>query len=93
MLGKYEQAHNYYQKILNEDPTSQDFLNAAHTEWAMRNLKFAADYYEKAVIEEQGNIDSFKEMFDADIPYLLAAGIDKADIPLMFDQVLYQMEH
>jgi len=93
LLGKYEQAHNYYQKILNEDPTSQDFLNAAHTEWAMRNLKFAANYYEKAVIEEQGDIYSFKEMFDADIPYLLAAGIDKADIPLMFDQVLYQMEH
>ena len=93
LLGKFEQAHNYYQKILSEEPTEQDYLNAAHTEWAMHNIKGAVELYEKVVKEEMGDINPFKEMFDSDRPYLLAVGIDNDDIPLMFDQVIYYVDH
>ena len=93
LLGKFEQAHNYYQKILSEEPTEQDYLNAAHTEWAMHNIKGAVELYEKVVKEEMGDINPFKEMFDSDKPYLLAVGIDNDDIPLMFDQVIYYVDH
>ena len=40
-LGKYDQARNYYKKILDNQPHAQDLLNAGHTEWALQNIKGA----------------------------------------------------
>ena len=59
----------------------------------MHNIKGAVELYEKVVKEEMGDINPFKEMFDSDRPYLLAVGIDNDDIPLMFDQVIYYVDH
>ncbi len=36
LTGKYDQARNYYKKILDNQPHAQDLLNAGHTEWALQ---------------------------------------------------------
>ena len=89
LTGKYDQARNYYRKILANKPTTQDYLNAGHTEWALQQLKQAVHYYVEAVRCEQGHFDRFLEAFGQDIPDLKQAGIEEEEIPLMLDQVRY----
>ena len=89
LTGKYDQARHYYRKILGDKPTTQDYLNAGHTEWALQQMKEAVGYYTEAVRREQGKFASFREAFEQDIPDLLQAGVEQVEIPLMMDQIRY----
>lgn len=90
LTGKYDQARNYYKKILTEQPSAQDFLNAAHTEWTLQNTHGAIENYAKAVSLEDGDFERFKDLFKQDIPDLIIAGIEEYEIPLMMDQIRYR---
>ena len=92
LVGKYDQARGYYKKIIDNQPNTQDFLNAGHTEWALQHVKEALALYRKAVEKESGDFQKFRELFDQDIPDLLVAGIEEAEIPLMLDQLRYTMD-
>ena len=91
LTGKYDQARNYYKKIIDNKPTTQDYLNAGHTEWALQNIKGALAFYKKSVENEEGNFSRFSELFSQDIPDLLVAGIDESELPLMLDQLRYSL--
>lgn len=90
LIGKFDQARNYYKKILETSPDWQDYLNAGHTEWALQNIKGAIEYYKKA-IERAGDFNKFLENFNQDENDLLIAGIEKEEIPLMLDQLRYEL--
>jgi tetratricopeptide (TPR) repeat protein len=90
LTGRYDQARNYYKKIIKEDnPDMHDLLNAGHTEWALQNNKKAIDFYLQAILKEDGNFYKFREQFIQDIPYLVVAGIEEAEVPLLLDQLKY----
>lgn len=89
LTGKYDQARNYYKKILINQPNTQDYLNAGHTEWALQNIKGAMEFYKQAVTKENGDFFRFQEEFNQDIPDLIMAGIEDAEISLMMDQLRY----
>lgn len=91
LTGKYDQARNYYKKILDYKPNAQDFLNAGHTEWTLQNIKGALSYYQQVVQKEEGNFNKFQELFNQDIPDLLVAGIEPSEITLMLEQLRYKI--
>lgn len=91
LIGKYDQARNYYKKIIEESASSQDYLNAGHTEWALQNLKGALAFYKEAIRLESGDINRFKELFYEDKEDLLVAGIEEEEFPLMLDQLMYSL--
>jgi tetratricopeptide (TPR) repeat protein len=91
LTGKYDQAHHYYAKIMANDPTLQDYLNAAHTEWALQNRKGAIDHYLQVIRMEDSDFNKFKAHFIQDVPDLVAAGIEEEEIPLLLDQLRYQI--
>lgn len=92
LTGKFDQARHYYKKILDNQPNTQDYLNAGHTEWVLQNLGKAVEFYKMAVVKEEGNFQKFNEQFNQDIHDLLTAGIEECEIPLMLDQVRYSLE-
>jgi len=92
LTGRYDQARNYYKKIMDAHPVMQDCLNAGHTEWALQNIKGALELYKNAVNMESGDFHKFLEQFNQDVPDLLIAGIEEEEIPLMLDQLRYQLE-
>lgn len=91
LTGKYDQARNYYKKITENQPNTQDLLNAGHTEWALQNIKGALSHYKQAVQMESGDFYTFQEQFNQDIPDLLVAGIEEDELPLMMDQIRYAL--
>ena len=92
MTGKYEQARSYYQKILENKPNEQDFLNAGHTEWVLHNTKKALHLYKSSIQSDNNNFHKFMEQFQQDLPDLKAAGIKENDIPLVLDELRYMLE-
>ncbi|MDR0349820.1 MAG: hypothetical protein LBH90_10080 [Tannerella sp.] len=91
LSGKYDQARNYYKKILDNQPQTQDFLNAGHTEQSLQNIKKALAYYKLAVQSEDNDFEAFYELFEEDIPDLLQAGIEPSEIALLLDQLRYSI--
>lgn len=89
LTGKYDQARNYYKKILSNQPNTQDLLNAGHTEWALQNIKGAIEFYRQAVEKENRDFYKFQEEFNQDTPDLIVAGIEDTEISLMMDQLRY----
>lgn len=92
LTGKYEQAETYYDKIVLDRPNEQDFLNAGHTQLALRRYKAALQLYKRSVQSEHNNYHKFMEQFRQDLPELKAAGIPENDIPLLLDELRYMLE-
>jgi len=92
LAGKYDQARNYYNKISSNNPDSQDYLNAGHTEWVLQNITGALELYKKSVLSAKTDFEKFKPEFENDIPELVAAGVEEDEIPLMLDNVRYSIE-
>lgn len=92
LTGKYDQARNYYKKILDNQPNTQDLLNAGHTEWALQNIKGALSHYKQAVRMENNEFNHFLDLFNQDITDLLIAGIEKSDVALMLDELRYTID-
>lgn len=88
LAGKYEQSLDYYEKILSHKPESLDYLNAGHVYLVTKNIKKAVPLYTSAV-KNFGSFAKFSEIFNEDIPDLIAAGVEENNIPLLLDLVQY----
>lgn len=85
ILGKEEQAVKYYQKALETNPCTADYLNMGHIALAGHRVETAIAYY-KQVVERESK-PAFLEMMDNDSSILLSKGIDAEDLPLITDMV------
>jgi tetratricopeptide (TPR) repeat protein len=88
LLKKYDLSQKYYQKILEEKPTTHDYLNAGHVELCIGNKKEAIEYYKKAVYQDN-DFELFTMLFDADRDSLISHGVDAKIFPFLFDQIKY----
>lgn len=86
--GNPQQADYYLNKILDMEPTPQDYLNAGHVAWCQRKIVEAIDFYRKSLNLQQNNRDVFLDAFNDDKVFLIANGIDKDEIPLMLDALM-----
>ena len=89
LAGKFENAQKYYSKTLKSNPDYQDYINAGHTEWALRQLQQAFDYYLKSIQTANNNFEVFYKEFKNDIPVLITAGVNNEEIPLMLDKLRF----
>lgn len=85
LTGKYEQAGQYYAKVLAASPTATDRLNAAHAAWLQGRPTEAFELY-RQVVKETGNADFLKE----DASLLLDAGLSADDLTMMQDAVVVE---
>lgn len=92
LAGKTEQAWRYYEKILANSPTALDYLNAAHVSLAMGNMRQAITLYNSSIAADSGSVARFTRNFEQDIPDLIHAGINPDDIPIIYDQIIYQSQ-
>ncbi len=87
---KFDVSQRYYQKILQNNPTSHDLLNAGHVELALGNIKEAMKYYSET-IKKIKNIKSFKALLRGDLKELELAGVDLKIIPALLDKIEYDL--
>ena len=87
---KLDVSQRYYQKILQNNPTSHDFLNAGHVELALGNMKDAMEYYTETIGKLQ-NMKSFKALLRGDFKELELLGVDLKIIPALLDKIEYDL--
>ena len=88
---KFDVSQRYYQKILQNNPSSHDLLNAGHVELALGNMKDAMEYYTES-IKKIKNIKSFKALLRGDLKELELLGVDLKIIPALLDKIEYDLQ-
>ncbi len=91
LTGKLEQALRYYEKILATKPTALDCLNIGHVLFALGEIRRAVDTYRRSIDMEGGNTAKFLTNFKQDTTDLIAAGVSPSDIPILLDQLMYEV--
>lgn len=81
---KYQSSLIYYNKVLDKEPTANDYMNAGHASWAQGNLLQAVDFYQKS-IAAHGDKKKFLDAFARDVHQLEGHGITSDDILLLED--------
>lgn len=87
MTGQAERGRTYYEKILADAPTSNDLLNYGHLEMSEGKYREAISKYRNSLKLSGGDIDKWKEMFNADRKELIALGVDPFIIDLVADNL------
>ncbi len=91
LTGKHEQALRYYEKILSSAPSALDYMNAGHVELTLTHTRRALELYRQSISHDNNDTQSFVNNFKQDIPELVRAGVAENDIPILLDQLLYQI--
>ncbi len=92
MMGKFDQSKKYCEKLLESNPTQNDFLNMGHIIWSEGNRQEALTWYQKSVKHKDSSLEKFLEAFYNDKEALISHNIDIDDIPIMLDQLRYYLE-
>ena len=85
--ANFGQAEYYNNKLLENNTTSQDYLNAGHIAWCQKQILSAVEFYRKSLDLMQGDWELFLNTYNKDKSYLLANGMDHDDISLMLDAI------
>ena len=87
VTGNDEQARGYYKRLSEmPSPTFEDYLNAAHVEWACKEMTKAIELYNKA--KESGkSAGEITEQIMRDKETLIARGISEKELLLLRDML------
>ncbi|MDA3781097.1 MAG: hypothetical protein PF487_12870 [Bacteroidales bacterium] len=92
VLGKFDTAKKYYKKLLEKEQNINDTIYLGHVYWCSDNLSSAIQCYTQYVGTEKYNYDDIIEIFNESTDTLLKHGIDKIDLDLMKDYIIYSKE-
>lgn len=92
MCRKYDQATKYYNKILDKQPTMEDYLNAGHVEWCKGTPMKAVETYKHGIRATHTILPDFLELFRKDTAELLRHSISAKDIAALRDELIYELE-
>ncbi|MFW5687741.1 MAG: tetratricopeptide repeat protein, partial [Bacteroidota bacterium] len=85
VLGKFETAEDYFNRLLAKDPENRfDMLSAGHTLWCMKKEQQALEAYRKS-LASFSNFRSFETAFLEDKKHLIKHGIDEFELDLMIE--------
>lgn len=88
--GDMEQSKVYFDKILSDNPTVNDYLNMGHHALASGDIKGAINFYCLSIDSNNGDCEAFVTLFNHDLAFLDKAGVPSSIIPLVIDGVLYR---
>ena len=84
MAHKPAQAEKYYRKLLDGQPTREDYMNAGHTAWVSGDVPLALQRY-AACVEASGQPMMPPGFFDEDAAVLASYGISPDDMRILID--------
>lgn len=92
LTSNFAGAQKYYQKIILDKPTANDYLNMGHVALAMGNIRDAVNNYALSIQKSHGDKEWFMRSLGNDREALKKAGVDLSIVPLIVDAALYQLQ-
>ena len=90
LSGKLPESLKFHEKILWNKPEAVDYLNAGHVYWLTGNIKKAISLYALGA-ELSTDQEDYFQLFQQDIPILLANGISEEEITFMPDLIRFEI--
>lgn len=92
LAGEFEQSRIYYDKILSDNPSSEDFLNVGHLSLAQKRISEAISFYKRSIDEDVTKVDTLIELLNKDKKYLDEIGVDASLMHFIVDALLYSID-
>lgn len=92
LSGDFDQSSGYYSKILNDNPTAEDYLNMGHLALAQSNISKAIESYKLSIDNKYTNVDWLIDSLKKDEKYLTKIGVDISLMPFIVDALLYSID-
>ncbi|MFI3239994.1 MAG: tetratricopeptide repeat protein [Bacteroidales bacterium] len=89
LIGNFTQSQAYYNKIVADNPTANDYLNIGHLNLVMGNISQAINSYKDSIRASDNSIETFMKSFNNDISELLKHNINSNDIAIICDKLKY----
>ena len=90
IVGKFDQAENYIDKIETKDKTVQDWITLGHIKWCKNNKEEAVRFYTKAA-ELENDKRTLIGLIQNDINLLVKNGVEENDVPFVMDRIRYSI--
>ena len=90
-LGQYDNSERYYKRVLEDNPTAQDYMNAGHLMLATGRRKEALSHYSQSL--RLSSKEEFIKSLLEDSKHLAKGGIEERDIPILIDKLLYDTDN
>ncbi len=91
LSGDYEQSLKYYEKIIEQNPIAEDYLNMGHLALAKNNMQLVIENYKRYITMNDGDVNRLIQAINQDEKYLMELGVDASLLPFVVDAILYSI--
>jgi tetratricopeptide (TPR) repeat protein len=90
-LGRFDESEKYYDRLSKGKLNAHDYINRGHLALCRGNKKEAVSFYRLSI--NSGGIlkEEFMAIFEEDKPLLLSLGINRDDLPILLDYLLFSV--
>lgn len=88
-LGEFEASERYYDRLAAIKLNGHDLINRGHLALCRGNKREAINFYRQSIQSGELTKDQFLEIFADDSNILLLLGVNKDDLPIITDYLLF----
>jgi tetratricopeptide (TPR) repeat protein len=88
-LGRYDDSEKYYERLSKGKFSPHDMINMGHLALCRGLKKDAINYYRQSLMTGEISREKFMNIFTDDTPLLLNLGVNRDDLPILLDYLLF----
>jgi Flp pilus assembly protein TadD len=88
-LGRFDDSEKYYERLSAGKLNPHDYLNMGHLALCTGRKKDAISYYRQCLAAGEITREKFMMIFTDDTPLLIKLGVNKDDLPILLDYLLF----
>ena len=88
-LGRFDDSEKYYDRLSTGKLSSHDLINMGHLALCRGLRKDAIGFYRQSLTTGEITRDKFMIIFNEDTPLILSLGVNKDDLPILLDYLLF----
>jgi tetratricopeptide (TPR) repeat protein len=88
-LGRFDESEKYYERLSAGKLNAHDLINMGHLALCRGRKKEAINYYRQSIMTGEITRDKFMTIFAEDRNLLILLGVNKDDLPILLDYLLF----
>ncbi|MDP4223993.1 MAG: tetratricopeptide repeat protein [Bacteroidota bacterium] len=88
-LGRFEESEKYYERLSSGKLNAHDYINKGHLALCMGKKKEAVNLYKLSINSGGISKEDFASVFEEDKPLLVSLGVNRDDLPILLDYILF----
>jgi tetratricopeptide (TPR) repeat protein len=89
--GRFSDSEKYYERLSSGKLNAHDYINKGHLSLCIGKKKEAIDFYRLGINSGEISMEEFMTTFEEDQPLLLSLGVNREDLPILLDYLLFSI--